>query len=343
MMEGCNYCPDDPGHGPPDNARKRCGYRNAQSQHNHGVFGVAAGLDSVMPMVKHFDHRANETHGQDNKQHAAIEVTLHGPSISTYVTNRPNLCPPELALVRQTVIASHSAIELHCLPEFANRNFDGGNSVLPEQCMPNRRNFLKGGAAVAFGFASLTALPASATAADNAWIVGPQPGFTPEIGTLTSMLAFTRQQVVRNVQGLSQPQLDFLLDEKANTIGALLLHLAATETYYQLNSFEGMKWGSWPDEVKKKWDIPMNLGESARKAIKGNSLDYYFDALHQAREKSVAEFRKRDDKWLATLVTDGEFSANNYAKWFHVAEHESNHDGQIKFLKSRVPSAKPSE
>ncbi len=101
-----------------------------------------------------------------------------------------------------------------------------------------------------------------------------------------------------------------------------------------------MKWDSWPDEVKKKWDIPMNLGEPARKAIKGNSLNYYLDALHQAREKSLAEFRKRDDKWLATVVTDGDFTANNYAKWFHVAEHESNHDGQIKFLKSRVPGAK---
>lgn len=109
--------------------------------------------------------------------------------------------------------------------------------MLPEQYMPNRRNFLKGGAAVALGLASLSELPIAATAADNAWIVGPQPGFTPEIGTLTSMLASTRQQVLRNVQELSQPQLDFLLDDKANTSGALLLHLASTETYYQPSSF----------------------------------------------------------------------------------------------------------
>ena len=144
------------------------------------------------------------------------------------------------------------------------------------------------------------------------------------------------------MKGLSQQDLDYLLDANANTIGALLLHLAATETYYQMNTFGGMKWDSWPDEAKKKWDVPMNLGEPARKAIKGNSLDYYLDALHQTREKSLAEFRRRDDKWLATLVTDGDFSANNYAKWFHVAEHESNHDGQIKFLKRRVPGAKDS-
>jgi len=182
--------------------------------------------------------------------------------------------------------------------------------MLPVKYVPNRRIFLKASVGMAAGLSTLAALPVATAAADSAWIVGPQPGFTPEIGTLTSMLAFTRMQVVHNVQGLSQQDLDFLIDAKANTIGALLLHLAATETYFQLNTFGGMKWDSWPDEVKKKWDIPMNLGEPARKAIKGNSLDYYLDALNQGREKSLAEFRKRDDKWLATLVTEGDFSAN---------------------------------
>jgi hypothetical protein len=209
--------------------------------------------------------------------------------------------------------------------------------------MGSRRSFLKGGVGMAVGFSMLSTLPSPAAAAENAWIIGPQPGFTPEIGTLTSMLAFTRDQVVHNVKGMSQQDLDFLLDAKANTIGALLLHLAATETYYQLNTFGGIGWGAVPDDMKKKWDVQMNLGEPARLAIKGNSLDYYLDALHQAREKSLAEFRKRDDKWLATVIKDGDFSANNYAKWFHVAEHESNHDGQIKLLKNRLPGAKPSE
>jgi uncharacterized damage-inducible protein DinB len=213
--------------------------------------------------------------------------------------------------------------------------------MLRLECMPDRRAFLRGGVGMAVGLSGLAALPTTASAAENAWIVGPQPGFTPEIGTLTSMLAFTRRQVLNNVKGLSQKDLDFLLDANANTIGALLLHLAATETYYQMNTFDGMKWDSWSQEVKKKWDVPMNLGKPAREAIKGNSLDYYLDALQHVREKSLAEFRKRDDKWLAAVDTEGDFSANNYAKWFHVAEHESNHDGQIKFLKKRVPGAKP--
>jgi Protein of unknown function (DUF664) len=212
--------------------------------------------------------------------------------------------------------------------------------MFPSDGLPNRRNFMKLGVAFATGLSSIALFPPPAAAQDDGPpSIGPVPGFTPEIGTLTTMLAFTRVQVVHNVKGLSQADLDFLLDAKANTIGALLLHLAATETYYGMNTFGGVKWGSWSDDIKRKWDIPMNLGEPARKAIKGNSLDYYLNILRETREKNLAEFRKRDDKWLATL--DKDLGWNNYAKWFHVAEHESNHDGQIKFLKSRLPGAKP--
>jgi Protein of unknown function (DUF664) len=214
--------------------------------------------------------------------------------------------------------------------------------MIPSECLPSRRSFLKVGASFATGLSGLAISPEPVVAQSaNAWIVGPQPGYSPEIGTLVSMLAFTRMQVMHNVKGLSQQDLDFLLDGKANTIGALLLHLAATETYYGMNTFGGMKWDSWSEDIKKKWDIPMNLGEPARKAIKGNNLDYYLNILNESREKNLAEFRKRDDKWLGVVEKDGDWSANNYAKWFHVAEHESNHDGQIKFLKSRVPGAKP--
>ena len=167
----------------------------------------------------------------------------------------------------------------------------------------------------------------------------PETRLRAEVGTLVSILHFTREQVEHNVKGMSQADLDFLLDAKANTIGALLYHLAATDHYYALSTFGGVKWGSWPEDEKKKWDVPMNLGDPARKAIKGNSLDYYLNlAARNARThaRGTEEARRQMAHDL-----DKDFGANNYGKWFHVAEHESNHDGQIKFLKSRLPGAKP--
>ncbi len=88
--------------------------------------------------------------------------------------------------------------------------------------------------------------------------------------------------------------------------------------------------------------MPQELGDHAREAIKGHSLDFYLNLLNDTREKTLAEFRRRDDKWLMAVDKDwGWGPTNNYCKWFHVTEHEANHNGQIKLLKSRLPSAKP--
>lgn len=172
-------------------------------------------------------------------------------------------------------------------------------------------------------------------------LVGPTAGFSPQIGVLVSMMTFIRYRVLKSVRGMSIEDLDFLLDERANTIGAILLHLAATETYYQLNTFGEMEWGAWPEAVKQEWDVPMHLGEQARQTIKGQSLDYYLSALQKSREKTLAEFRIRDDEWLARV--DKNWNWTNHAKWFHVTEHESNHNGQFKFLKRRLPDANPAD
>ncbi len=206
-----------------------------------------------------------------------------------------------------------------------------------------RRNFLKSSAALCAVTSGVALFPLSARGDDTQAlnVLGPKAGFTPQIGTMVSMMRWMRVNVLNSVKGLSQKDLDFLLDAKANTIGAMLLHLAATETYYQMNTFENKAWGSWADDVKKKWDPAMGLGEAGRKAIKGNNLDYYLDILHETRERTFTEFRKRNDNWLMAVDETWPWGpTNNFCKWFHVCEHESNHNGQIKLIAKRLPGAK---
>jgi uncharacterized damage-inducible protein DinB len=218
------------------------------------------------------------------------------------------------------------------------------NALVPNP-FTSRRTFVGGGAAaLVAGFCEFQ--PGRAGAADAAEpnVLGPLAGYAPVIGTFVSQLTWMRERngVLRATEKLSQADLDFLFDKNANTIGALMLHLAAVETYFQMNTFDGMKWGSWSDDIKKKWHAAGDLGDAGRATIKGHDRDYYVGILHEVREKTLAEFRKKDDAWF--LSADKSFGwgpTNNLCKWFHVCEHEAHHTGQIAILRKRLPGAKP--
>ena len=220
------------------------------------------------------------------------------------------------------------------------------SDVLKISHLATRRSFVGGtAAAIAAGLCGSLPLQSSAQAdAPGVDIIGPKPGYSPQVGTFVSMLTWMRDVngVLSATKGLTQADLDALFDKNANSIGALMLHLAATETYYQMNTFDGMKWDSWPDTVKQKWDAAMELGDPGRKAIKGHDREYYVNILHEVREKSLAEFRKHDDAWLMAVDKTWPWGpTNNYCKWFHVCEHEAHHTGQIALLRKRLPGAKP--
>ena len=209
----------------------------------------------------------------------------------------------------------------------------------------DRRTFVKTSAFLAFGAGSLTPIvypdTTSVSTADNINIIGPQQGFSPHIGTLVSMMNWMREIILYPVQGLSVADLDYIHDQDANSIGAMLLHLAATERFYQIHTFEGRKWGDWDEKDTKEWRVASGLGDEARQVIKGHDLNYYLTKLQQVREASLKEFARRDDAWLMKVDQDWPWGpTNNYCKWFHVCEHESNHNGQVKWIKSRLPSAK---
>jgi hypothetical protein len=212
----------------------------------------------------------------------------------------------------------------------------------------DRRGFMKSVAASTIGIAALSALtePAAAFPAppkEGVLVIGPMEGYSPQIGTLVSMLNYNRSTIINITKSMTKDQLDFLLDPHANTIGAMIMHLGATEVFYQANTFEGRQ--DFNDEEKKIWGDAMELGEKGRANIKGHEVGYYIDMITKVREKTLTELKKKDDKWL--LAVDPEWSKeeplNCYWKWFHVCEHESNHRGQIAFLKSRLPGAKPAK
>jgi uncharacterized damage-inducible protein DinB len=160
-------------------------------------------------------------------------------------------------------------------------------------------------------------------------------GFTPQIGHLVSQMDYARRTTLEAVKELTTSELDFLLSDDANSIGALLLHIAAIEKGFQIEIFDGRS----PNEQEKaEWGAPYSLGEKGRRNIKGNPLEFYVGKLDEIRERTLREFASLNDDWLyENRLWDNKLS-NNYFIWFHVFEDEINHRGQIRMIRKMVCS-----
>ena len=159
------------------------------------------------------------------------------------------------------------------------------------------------------------------------------PGYTPKISRLICMMNLARQVTLHSVKGLTIKELDYLHDDESNSIGALLLHIAAMDFAYQKITFEER---DLTEEELRKWEHALELGPAGREKIKENDLEFYINALNEVRNKTNEILKSKDDEWLEKEVPMGKHKSNNYYLWFHVFEDEINHRGQIKWIKKRA-------
>ena len=163
--------------------------------------------------------------------------------------------------------------------------------------------------------------------------IEPIPGYTPTIGRLVGMLTYARSTTVGAVEGLALAELDHLHDAQSNSIGALLSHIVVVERAYQVMTFEERPLSA---EENARWAIALQLGAEGRRALRGRSLDDYLEEMTSVRERTLENLAARDDDWLERSVSPAP-RINAHWAWFHVAEDEINHRGQIRWLRGRLP------
>jgi hypothetical protein len=168
-------------------------------------------------------------------------------------------------------------------------------------------------------------------------MIAPVPHYSPHIGVLVATMQRCREATVRLVQDLTIAQLDYLFDDLDNTIGSLLLHLAALEAAYQELTFRGRNILDVPERIAR-WEVPMYLDAPARQQIHGKPASYYLDALAAMRAETLAQFQQYDDTWLWQETEWDDAIVNNYWQWYHVYEDEINHRGEMNWRLSRMPT-----
>ena len=162
--------------------------------------------------------------------------------------------------------------------------------------------------------------------------IEPIPGYAPAIGRLVGMLGYARSTTLAAVDGLTVADLDHLQDEESNSIGALLSHIAAVERSYQVLTFEERLLSSQENELL---GTALKLGDEARRSLRGYPLEHYLNNLAAVREETLKALAARDDAWLDRSVVPAP-KINAHWAWFHVAEDEINHRGQIRWLRARL-------
>jgi len=161
--------------------------------------------------------------------------------------------------------------------------------------------------------------------------IKPTAGFTPQIGIMVDMLEEIKDRITKDIKDLNQNETDFLFDDKANSIGAIVIHMVATEANYQVETLEGR---TWTEDEAAFWGVAGGLGDDSREKLKGKPISYYLDLWDQVRQKTLAGFKTKDDAWFASNIDE---NINNHWAWFHILEHEASHMGQIALVKSRLP------
>ena len=157
-------------------------------------------------------------------------------------------------------------------------------------------------------------------------------GYSPQIGILVDMLDNSRNQILEAIKELDPADLDYRFDDQANTIGALLMHLIATQSYYQVQSLEER---SWDEQEEAFWTKASNVEENSKGALRGKDLSYYREVWDKVHGKTLVGLKQKDDAWLQLMVDDG---INHHYIWFHVFDHQANHLGQISVIINRLKS-----
>ena len=149
------------------------------------------------------------------------------------------------------------------------------------------------------------------------------------------MLHYARHTTLAAVEGLSMTELDHLHDDTSNSIGALLAHIASVERGYQCVTFEERA----PSALEQAgWEPALTLGAEGRRLLRNEPLEHYVHELSEVRRLTLECLAARDDAWLEQPLPAAP-AMNAYFAWFHVAEEEINHRGQIRWLRGRLGSA----
>jgi uncharacterized damage-inducible protein DinB len=149
---------------------------------------------------------------------------------------------------------------------------------------------------------------------------------------IQGILQDTRTTTILSLKNLLVDELDWQCQEGWNTIGALLSHIVAIETYFRIEFVEGRK---LTDEENDSLLPALDMGIHLSKLMNQQPLEEYIKQLTESRELMLNAIAKLTHEDFIRRIDDYDEETGCNLAWvlYHMAEDEIYHRGQISMIR----------
>jgi len=166
--------------------------------------------------------------------------------------------------------------------------------------------------------------------APEAWaspfFVGPREGRAPHLEALQGALTSSRHFLLSAARGMDAAALAARPTHGGNTVGQLLVHVAAAERLFQRITRDGSRFGDEDAAFARAFRFEGD-------PLVGQGIEAYQRHLAEVRAETEALFTARDDAWLTEPRTFAGRPSTTHYYWLHLLMDEARHTGQVILLR----------
>jgi uncharacterized damage-inducible protein DinB len=164
-------------------------------------------------------------------------------------------------------------------------------------------------------------------------VITPYPSKEAEIGHWLGAFQDARARTLEQLEGLSQPVIDWLPPEEESSIGTVLYHIALIEADWL---YEEVLEQPLPPEVEALFPFHHRDSQGRLTQVRGFSLEDYLNLLAKVRILLLGVYGRMDLSDFRRARSLEPYDVTPEWVLHHLMQHEAEHRSQIGALRNRA-------
>jgi uncharacterized damage-inducible protein DinB len=159
----------------------------------------------------------------------------------------------------------------------------------------------------------------------------------PEVGRWLAAMADARRDTLRELEGVTDPDLDVLPPGADNSLGSLLYHLALIEADWLVDEILGLSDEEFEQSALARWFPESDRdGEGHLTGLPGETLAGHRQRLAAVRDALIDEFRSLSVEDFHEPRARARYDVSPAWVLHHLLQHEAEHRGEIGRVRRQI-------